>query len=88
MKTIYQMLAEAKIAAMKNIFATVGSEFDQLAEILSDDELAKSFDYFSKRCLSTDDDEDDVALWIGYLEFAKGEFAYLDKVQKILENFN
>jgi hypothetical protein len=75
MKTTYQMLVEAKVAAMKRIFVAVGGGFEKLALIMSNDELSKSFDYLSKKCVSNDDEESDIALWLGFLEFAKENFS-------------
>lgn len=51
---------------MKEIFNSM-EEFKIYAETLTDDELVKSFDYFSYNSSIEDDEELDVRLWWGYL---------------------
>lgn len=82
------MLQEAKVEAMNSIFAAIGGGLEKIIVIMSNDEIAKSFDYFSRACAITDDEESDIATWIGFLEFAEAEFANSDKVLEFLKNWN
>lgn len=83
-KTIYQLMNEGKIVAMGNIIIqqlNYDDSFNGLEKVLPDEDLVKAFDYFFSACSETDDEEHDIAMWIGLFCFAEGEFSEIGKAE-------
>jgi len=72
-KNIFTVIYEKKVEVAKNIFKSFGEPHEKMADILTDDELAKAFDFFAASAESHDTDDDEVAMMLDYSQACIGD---------------
>lgn len=64
----YDQIYEGKVEIAKNLFRELGIGFAECANVFTEDELVKTFDFFNKHSEKDDDDIADNAMWVDFLE--------------------
>ena len=66
--SIYDQIRNGKVTVAKMLFLELGISFEKCANSFTEEELAKTFDFFNKRAVKGDDDAADIGMWIDFLE--------------------
>lgn len=84
-KNTFMQIRKWKIRAMKDIFRNpeLGKEINVYSDLLSEEELFKSFDFFNSACKEKDLESDDVCVWTDYFEKSWDEILSIETKSKL-----
>lgn len=78
----YDQIREGKISTMKNIFCSLNG-FEKCASAFAEEELVKTFDFFSQHAEKEDTETADIGMWQDFFEASENFLA--KKSYKILQ---